>query len=100
MGKWTFERWLLVLGLVGSITANSVLAGMNYQKFIQTQTDLETLKRQNAEDAKTFVRQDLYDLDKKYLSESINRLADSLDRIYALEQQTGEPSRLQRSFDR
>lgn len=100
MGKWTFERWLLILGLVGAITSNAVLAGMNYQKFINQQADLETLKRQNAEMSKTYVSRELYDLDKKYLSQSIDRLSDSLDRLYALEQKTGEPARIQRMFDR
>lgn len=98
--KWTLERWLLILSLIGTITANGVLAGMNWQKFINQQADIELLKRQNEEMSKVYVPREVYDINQRHLSEAIGDLTETLNQLYSLERRTGEPSHIQRQFDK
>lgn len=82
MGKGTFKDWLAVLAFIGAIIANAVTAGMNWQKFIQQQRDLEALQKFQQETLPaTYVPRELYALDRQSLRESIERLASTLDRL-------------------
>lgn len=101
-GKWTFERWLLMLGLVGAITSNAVLAGMNWQKFINQAADIETLKRANAELSKSYVPREVYDVNQKNSAESMRQLRESIDDLsQAIRGNTGGGRQsYQRMFDK
>ncbi len=93
MGKWTLERWLTVGVFVFTL-------GANWGRVWTQQGDIDKLNKQYSELGATYVRKDVYDVNQQHLTEAINRLSESLEKLYALEQKTGEPARIQRMFDR
>lgn len=94
MGKWTLERWITIAVLVFTL-------GTNWQRVVNQQSDIDKLKEFNETTlSQRYVTREVYDLNQQHLTEAINRLTESLDKLYALERQTGEPARIQRMFDK
>ncbi len=94
MGKWTLERWLTIGVFVFTI-------GANWGRVWSQQEEIDRLKAFNESTlAATYVRRDVYDINQKNLTDAIDRLTVALDKIYALEQKTGEPAHIQRMFDK
>lgn len=94
MGKWTLERWITIAVLVFTL-------GTNWQRILGQQADIDKLKQYNEEMLpKHYVSREVYDLNQQHLTEAINKLTESLEKLYTLERQTGEPSRVQRQFDK
>jgi hypothetical protein len=97
MAKWTIERWIAVLAIV--------LATGAYVQVLRDTKErvgkLETFTEERL--PKDYVPREIYNVERQKLSEAIDRLSKSLDKLYALEQETGEPAyvqRKQRMFDR
>lgn len=94
MGKWTLERTVMVACLL-------ITVGMNWQRVWSQSDDIAALKKFNQDTLKQeYVSKEIYDLNQQHLTEAIDRLTVSLEKLYALEQQTGEPARIQRDFAR
>lgn len=94
MGKWTLERWLTIGVFIFTL-------GANWGRVWSQQTEIDKLKAFNEETlALTYVRRDVYDINQKNLTDAIQKLTESLDKIYSLELKTGEPAHVQRMFDK
>jgi hypothetical protein len=94
MGKWTFDRWMTILGF-------AVAVGVNVQMLTQIKDDVAKLKEFNETTlSQRFVPREIYDLNQQHLTAAINDLRVTLEKLYALEQRTGEPARIQRMFDK
>jgi hypothetical protein len=92
MGKWTLERWL-------TIAAVCITVGINWNALTTQQQVVQKLQQFNETTLpEKYVSREIYDLNQQHLTEAINRLTESLEKLYALEQQTGEPTRIQRQY--
>ena len=94
MGKWTLERWLTIGVFVFTL-------GANWGRVWSQQSEIDKLKAFNESTlAATYVRRDIYDINQQNLTDAIRKLTESLEKLYVLEQQTGEPARIQRQANR
>lgn len=101
MGKWTLERWMMIGAFVFTL-------GTNWGRVWSQQTEIEKLKTFNETTLRQeYVAKGVYVAERQNLTDAIDRLtktldrqAESLDKLYTLEQRTGEPSRVQRIFDK
>ena len=94
MGKWTLERLLQIGALIFWI-------GVSWAYI----ADFKVFKEDTVPN--TYVRKDVYDAQQRNLLEAVNEqsatnreLAQRIAELLALERQTGEPSRVQRMFDK
>jgi hypothetical protein len=96
MGKWTLERWVTIGLFVFTL-------GTNWQRIANSQSDLDKLKEFNEKTLpKVYVPREIYDVNQQHLTDAINRLTETLDKILETERETGEPARVQgrRMFDK
>ncbi len=94
MGKWTLERWIAVAAIVLSV-------GAYVQVLKETRDSVQKLQQFNEDKLpKEYVPREVYNLDRMHLTDSIDRLNGTLNKLLELEEKTGEPVRIQRQFDR
>jgi cell division protein FtsX len=81
-GKWTLERFLLVLTCLCTVLGFTFGLGVNWSRITSQEARQDAFER-------TYLRADVYNSDQRRLSESIERLADELA---ALRQQQAAPA--------
>lgn len=92
--RWSVERWLLVLTFISSLAAMVFGLGVNWAH-ISEQDSRQKAFEELAN--RTFVRADVYAAEQRSLSESLDRLTRTLERIQDSRDKTQPRGRM---FDR
>lgn len=74
MAKWTIERKLLVGTFVFTVLGFTFGLGVNWAMIVQHKKELDEVPR-------TYLRRDVYEADQRRLTEAINRLTITLERM-------------------
>lgn len=89
--KWTYERWVLTLTLLGGLLGGTFGFGIQWAKT----TEVRAMVEANANIA---VRRDVYDADQRQLAGSIDRLTAEMERLRnSLEEERERQRRLERT---
>lgn len=75
-GRWTLERWLLIATLVCSASAFIFGIGVQWAKTTAIEASVNALQDD-------YVRRDVYTADQRRLSEAIDRLVVTMDKLVA-----------------
>lgn len=84
MHGWTFDRWLLVISMVGSVLGITFGVGVNWNHITEQDARQKAFEEMVTH---TYVRQDVYSVNQQNLTDSLDRLNRTLERMQERERE-------------